>query len=194
MATKKKTADEEYATDAEVEAAIGALSDADNVRLAKVASFRARALAGLGLGISGDDLLQEAIIRTLTSDRRWRKSVTFVKHLIATVGSIANHAPDELKEGVVVPATSEDSKGLLDGAPAFSRMADAERVAAANEQLKKIEKLFEDDDEVSLVLADLAKGMTGPEIQADLNLTPTDFETIMTRLRRGVDRKAGWQP
>jgi hypothetical protein len=194
MASKKETDAAEYATDAEVEAAIRALSDADGVRLRKVASFRARGLAGLGLGVSADDLLQEAIMRTLAGGRRWRKSVTFVKHLIKTLGSLANHLRDELKGGTVVPATAEDPEGRLDGVALKSRMPDGERVAAANEQLATISKMFDKDDEVGLVLEGLAAGMTGPEIQVDLNINETQYETIMTRLRRGVERKEGWRP
>jgi hypothetical protein len=194
MALKKDADATEHATDAEVEAAIRGLSEADGIRLLKVASFRARALSGLGLGVTADDLLQEAILRTVAGRRRWRKSVTFVKHLIKSLESIANHSHDELKGGVVVPATAEDADGRLDGLALKSRLPDGERVAAANEQLRSITKRFDNDDEVGLVLEGHANDMTGPEIQTDLKVNETQYETIMTRLRRGVDRKEGWRP
>lgn len=183
MASKKVTPPGEYATDSEVEAAIRALSDTDAVRLGRFATFRARGLAGRGLGLNGDDLLQEAIKRTLDGDRHWRKTVTFVKHLIETMRSIASHA-----------AEAEDPKRGLDGVELRSQLPDGERVAAAAEQFRKIGEKFDGDDEVGLLLEGLKTGMTGPEIQRDLNLTETEFETIMIRLRRGVDRREGWRP
>jgi hypothetical protein len=195
MGPKKATPDEEYATDEEVVAAIRSLTNTDGVRLGKIARFRARGLAGLGLGLSADDLLQEAIKRTLGRARRWRKKVPFVMHLSKTIRSISSHAPDELKDGVVLPAAGrEDSDGRLDGVALVSQLGDPERAAAVLEQFAKIEKKFTDDPEVALVVEGLASGMKGPEIQRDLQITETQYETIMTRLRRGVDREQGWRP
>jgi hypothetical protein len=195
MGSKKATPDEEYATDKDVVAAIRSLTDADGIRLGKIAHFRARGLAGLGLGLSADDLLQEAIKRTLAGARRWRKKVPFVMHLSKTIRSISSHAPEELKDGMVVPAACRDaSDGRLDGVTLVSQYGDPERAAAVLEQFAKIEKKFTNDPEVALVLDGLASGMKGPEIQHDLQITETQYETIMTRLRRGVDREQGWRP
>ena len=194
MGSKNATPAEEYATDEEVVAAIGAMSTADTLRLSKVSAFRARALAALSLGVSANDLMQEAITRTIKGDRRWRKSVKFVTHLSKTIRSIASHAPEELRGGTVLPATSDDPEGRLDGIALRSLRPDGERAAAANEQLRRIASRFEDDTEVGLVLESLASGMSGPEIQADLQITPTQYETIVTRLRRGVGRREGWRP
>ncbi len=194
MDKKKETPAGEVATDAEIETAIRALSDVDHFRLRKVASFWARGIAGMGLGIGADDLLQEAMKRTVAGERHWKKKVTLVKHLVETMRSITNHARDELKGAVVVPATTEDAAGRLDGVGLFSQISDGERIAAANEQLAQVAEKFATDDEVGLVLEGLAQAMPGPEIQQDLNISPTEYETIVTRLRRGVDRKEGWRP
>lgn len=194
MASRIATAAEEYANDGEIVAAIDALSTADTLRLSKVAAFRARSLAALGLGTSADDLVQEALARTLHGNRRWRKAVKFVTHLTQTIRSIASHGREELKGGAVVPATSDDAEGALDGVSVLSATVDPERAAAALEQLDQIAARFESDAEVTLVMTRLAQGMTGPEIQTDLDMTQTQYETIMTRLRRGVDRREGWRP
>jgi hypothetical protein len=193
MGPKKTTPAEEYATDEEVVAAIRALSAADLIRLGKYAAFRARTLCGLGVG--PDDLLQEATQRTLNGTRRWRKKkVKLVTHLAKTIRSVSDHARDELKGGQVVPATMEDSAGRLDGVALSSHLMDPERAAAASEQLTKIEKKFATDTEVGLLLDGLSNGMSGPEIQQDLQITVNQYETIMTRLRRGLDRERGWRP
>jgi hypothetical protein len=73
-------------------------------------------------------------------------------------------------------------------------MGDGERVAAANEQFVQVGRVFHDDDEVGLVIQGLADGMKGRDIQKDLGINETQYETIVTRLRRGVDRKNGWRP
>jgi len=193
MGPKNATPAEEYATDEEVVAAIRSLSAADLIRLGKYAAYRARALFGLGMG--GDDLLQEAIQRTVKGTRRWRrKKVKFVTHLYKTIKSVSDHAGDELKGGHVVAATAEDSDGRLDGVALLSHIMDPECAAAAAEQVAKIEKKFASDTEVGLLLDGLSKGMSGPEIQQDLQISVNDYETIMTRLRRGVDRERGWRP
>jgi hypothetical protein len=180
----------EHATDAEIEAAIRALSPADALRLQRVATFRARALAGLGLGQGGDDLLQEAITRTVAGSRRWRKDVPFVKHLIETMRSIASHAREELHEARFVSTTSDAAQQ----SPGPICKTDAERLSAAREKLEQISARFHDDDAVGLVLEGMADGMTGPDIQRDLKITPQHYETIVLRLRRGINRKDGWVP
>lgn len=189
MASKGGNPDER-ATDAEIEKAIGALRPADLVRLGKVASFRARALAAAGLGQSGADLLQEAIKRTLAGQRHWRKAIPFVTHLVATMRSIANHALEPPQGAVLVSTAAEDLQ-QIPGAP---KVSDPERLAAVRERLQHIRKHFDDDDEVGLVLEGMAAGMKGIDIQLDLNLTPQQYETIVLRLRRGIDRSEGWAP
>ena len=189
----KQAAADEYATDQEVEEAIGVLTEADRVRLRRVATFRARPLQGSLLG--ADDLLQEAMVRTVAGARRWRKKkVTLVKHLIETMRSIASHAREDADAGVTVSATCEDAMGKLDGHDLRSAQPDGAKALAMQQQFDLIQKAFEDDDDVGLVIRGLGDGQRGPEIQRDLGITETQYETIMTKLRRGIDRKAGWRP
>jgi DNA-directed RNA polymerase specialized sigma24 family protein len=190
----KKSSAEEHATDAEVEDAIRDLADVDTLRLMRVAGFRARMLVGLGLGIGPEDLLQDAIVRTIDGERRWRKRVSFVKHLIETMRSIANHARDELKGNTIAQTSPDRARDRLDGVALTARFVDGIQVAAIHEQFEQIAAKFADDEDVGIVLEYLADGRKGPEIQRELGITEQQFETIMTRLRRGVDRTAGWQP
>ncbi len=195
MGPKKATPAEEYATDEEVVAAIRSLTNADGVRLGKIARFRARGLAGLGLGLSADDLLQEAIKRTLGRTRRWRKKVPFVMHLSKTIRSISSHAPDELKGGVVVPAASTRIPTAGSTASrSSSRLGTRSAPLLSLNSSRRSRRSSQTTPEVALVLDGLASGMKGPEIQHDLQITETQYETIMTRLRRGVDREQGWRP
>lgn len=201
MGSKTPTPHAGYATDAEVEAAVRLLSDADAIRLRKIATFRARSLQGRGLGIDADDLMQEAIERTIRGSattgpgaRRWRKGVSFIKHLDQAMRSIASHAREGFEDTMIVHASKEDPDGRTDGIALLSRITDPERLAAAHEQLDKVDKDFAGNDLVGLVVEGLSTGMKGPEIQKDLGITETVFETTMRTLRRGVDRKGGWRP
>lgn len=189
MAKQGGTSDD-IATDDEIEAAIRALGPADMLRLQRVASYRARALAACGLGLGAEDLLQEAITRTFAGKRRWRKAVPFVTYLVGTMRSIANHALEKLQGAAVVPTETDDGVEL----PISAQVADPERAAAAHQRLEQIQSRFNGDTEVALVLDCLADGMKGIDIQRDLGLTAQQYETIMVRLRRGIDRTEGWAP
>ncbi len=185
-----------YATVAEVRAAVEALTDADLLRLEKVAAFRANSLLGLGLGISGDDLLQEAIARSITEgdgQRRWRKGISLVKHLMAVMRNLTSNARDALSNYRIGALASDDEDGSST-ATDTSHEPTPEVAAAIRQQLAAIGERFVDDDRVGLVIEGLATGMTGPQIQEDLGITQREFETAMKRLRRGVDRESGWRP
>lgn len=194
MARKPHIPEPTYATEAEIESAIAALTKAELYRLDKYADFRAGALVGAGLGISGADLLQEALSRTLSGARRWSKVVDFAQHLIATIRSISN---GEFKRihGVVFDLSDGSPDGLkLDerdpGEFALSSLIpEPERQVAVREELARIERLFVGDDRASMVMEGLAEGLTGPEIQSYLELSQTEYETIMKRLRRGARRE-----
>ena len=70
-----------HATIPDFESAIRSLSEADAMRLRKAAACWARSLRGLGLGMSADDLLQEAVTRTMEDDRHWPKEIDLVVYL-----------------------------------------------------------------------------------------------------------------
>lgn len=179
-------------TDEEISKAIAALSDADLLKLKSAARFRARKLNGYGLGTDADDLLYDAILRTIEGQRQWATGVPLVKHLLGCIRSLASHAVEKGAAGRPLKSAVDDPSLPHDSALA-SQMPDGERVLHAHEQLAEIQRRFADDVEVLLVAEPLSKGFTGPEIQQDLGLTPTQYETIVMRLRRGIDREAGWR-
>lgn len=171
----------DHATSAEIDKALRALSDADLLRLHGVARFRAQQLAALGRGIDADDLLHDAITRTVAGERHWPVKVPFVKYLCETMRSIASHPP---KHARMVPADDDDIS-------CASNACDSCELAASRELLAMIAEMFKDDDEVSRVLGGLAAGKNGPDIQRDLGISATKYETIMTRLRRGARKLGG---
>lgn len=190
MKTKAPRSEESYATEAEVREAVGRLGDADLERLRRYADLRARALAALGLGIGGSDLLQEALSRTLAGKRKWPKSVKFVQHLLGAVRSISSGLAKRMKGVVVETDLLGDGEGdESHGIELASPLADPERLAAVHEELAHIEQLFSSDERALLVIEGLKDRMEGPEIKEWLGLSQTEFETVMKRLRRGVRGK-----
>src|SRR5262245_16147882 len=140
MPTGQAKPADEYATDQEVVEAIRSLSPAELLRLGRLASYRARALLPFGLGQGSEALLQEAIKRTLSGIRRWRRTkVSFVTHLAKTIRSISSHATEAMKDGTVVAEIGDDGDGHPEGAMLTSHLVDPERAAAAAEQFSRIE-------------------------------------------------------
>ncbi len=195
MAKKTKGIPVDYASLVEVEYAISKLSSADAERLHQFATFKAMALTALGLGIDAEDLIQEAMWRTATGKRRWPKHITFVKYLIESVRSVASHAIPASAKGVTMVSSdpaNEDEESSDEWSPQWepvSQMPDAECIAMARDRLSRIEKRFENDERVQLIMEGLSTGMTGPEIKEDLGISQTELETAMTRLRRGARKE-----
>lgn len=193
MANKTQAKSADYASLEEVEQAISRLTLADSERLMRFAQLKVRGLGGLGLGVEAGDLLQEALTRTLQADgKRWVKSVTFVKHLIAAMRNLAGHW---MRDGHGVGLVSLDCPGASgvygDMHSEWDKatvIPDAERIAVARERLQRIEKRFKNDERVLLVMEGLATEMSGPEIKQDLGINQNELETAMTRLRRGAAR------
>lgn len=182
----------EFATEDEVARAVEDLSEPQLARLLRAATLRARALTAYGLGTDGNDLLQEAMVRTLAGTRRWKRGVPFETHLHSTVRSICSHAPGELEPGMVV-ATAAEHPSAPEAAELLAASGDAARSLAVKEELDEIRRRFEGDDQMLLLIDALGEQMKGPEIQQLLEVTVTQYESLMTRLRRAVDRKKGWR-
>ena len=61
---------------------------------------------------------------------------------------------------------------------------DADRNLEAKEQVEEIRATFAADPVVSVILDGMLEGMSPPDVRSELNLTQTEYETAMRRLRR----------
>lgn len=107
--------DDEYATIDEVEAAIIALTKVDLLKLRNYARLRIAAYGRFSIGVSAEDLLNEAISRTLEDDgRRWKKkSVSFVGLLMGNMRSISSNWTDgHIKIETPLDSSKENEKAL----------------------------------------------------------------------------------
>ena len=179
------------ATVLEATAAIEALySDKPNLhKLQQYAKFRIEGIGRASEGYEPEDLLNEAVIRTLTGERTWNKtSVDMVGHLIGVMRSLSSHMAESVGtrkvstylESEVTQVTEEGHVvSPLEQHP--SGRPGPERILEAHQRVERIEQAFKEDNEVSQVIEALRAGLSGPETQELLGISKTEYETRMKR-------------
>lgn len=173
--------EEGVASSAEAREAIEGLSKADHAKLTLIARGFARGRIQ-GTVVEPEDLLHDAIVKTLDGRRRWNKSVSIIKHLDRVMESDAGHVAEK--------CVSHFSGPILDAAGEFiaQTLDPLERLAASNE-LEHLVELFA-GDEVSLALLRLkCDGFSVSEIQRELGIGKTQYETVTKRIRRRLAKQ-----
>jgi RNA polymerase sigma-70 factor (ECF subfamily) len=181
----------------EIEAAIRGLRPPDWARLRKVARFHANAGA-----IEADDLLQEAMMRAL-STRACPAHVDVVRFIAEAMRSIAHDQRKKQKpvaELVPIARTGEafetgvdlvdESEGPEDG---LITKQDAAHYAVTYDA---IQALFEDDPIAKDVLEGLLEDMTPGEIRELTGLDQTGYDSKRRLIRRRIEKAypKGWKP
>jgi hypothetical protein len=180
----------EYASNEEVAAAIAALTDGDNFKLMLVAGihWRQRQLRD---AMSPEELLQEAIARTLVTSgrrRRWRRAVvSIVDHLDRTMESISGHAVGAVvaEAQFLDQLSAEDFDARAETPRRFHR-AEAEDRLLAREQLEQIERCFEGAKPAFDLLRLRAEGYSESEITERLGMDKRSYEAARKKAEREV--------
>lgn len=185
-------------TEDEMRLAVAALSDVDLLKLERAAVWLTSRRS-----ISPDDLLQEAICRSLEGARRCPRGVRLVAFVINAMRSIlSSHqkasAGDPIELATPVSALSEGDDeidplaNIRDSAPTPEQQLLAED--EANQMKAALHRLFDDDPVAELVLLDIFAGLTAEEARADLQLDETEYATIRRRIRRRINQRypEGW--
>ena len=167
-----------YAASAEARAEIEALSDLDHAKLVVIARYFHKVRLTHTVH-SAEDLLQEAIVRTLSGHRRWRRGVTMLKHLDRTMESISGNLnlEDRMPRANFVTAEMEEESIPLD------------EYLARKEELAEVKTWFSKDPLALNLLIQKAVGMTPSEIQENLGIGSTEYETVLRRIRRTLARQ-----
>jgi len=170
--------DRGVASAAEARAAIEGLTDTDYAKLMLIARGFARARIR-GSVIEPEDLLQEAITKTLDGRRAWRRTVSILKHLDRVMESDAGHIAERSAARALEP--------VLDGAekPA-STSPDPSVRAATQDKLDDLLSLFVGDDNALEVIHLKGEGFSASEIQQQLGISNTHYDTVIKRIRRRV--------
>lgn len=166
---------------------IGALSDADLLRLKALARLRARGLPG----VEWADLLNETILRVLNGSRRRPPDVPLIAFLAWTMRSICDEHWRRVRvERRILVASGSDERdpiAVLRGGPPD---ADPERAAAAAQMLAALYRLFARDQPVFTIIVGLANGLSAAEIRDRHGLSEKDYNTARKRMRRVLLRNS----
>ena len=171
----------------EIAEAIRSLSDADWIRLKKIAQLYARVV------ISPEDLLQEAFLRALNGDRRCPASVDVVKFLAEAMRSIGDAEQQKL-------ASRMEAVGIDEGTDVSSSVENPEdQIASANQYAsvrKDILSLFEDDLAAKDIVEGTIEDFTAEELRELTDLDKRAYDTKRKLIRRRIDKRypEGWQP
>jgi len=134
-----------------------------------------------------EDLLQEAIVKTLCGDRKWRNGIPLFWHLYHAMRSIAWDWAKKLDENLVLESQFgeyDDGSSYLSGFAASA--PDPESQAAARLALNRIMEKCGSDPIVLALLTSKLLGKTESEIREELNLNHQDFCAAAQRLRRSA--------
>jgi len=152
--------------------ALHALSEADLLRLKRIAQLRARELPGL----QWSDLLHEAVLRALDGTRRCPEQVSMVVFLAGVMRSLADEHWRQHRRRMALFVTAD---GRDDA-------ADPEREAIARQALIALDRLFHGDADALKVIAGLSHGLSAQEIQQAYGFDATRYASIRKRIRRAV--------
>jgi DNA-directed RNA polymerase specialized sigma24 family protein len=157
-----------------------ALSKAAQVKLLR----GAEALA-FKTNMTGDDLLQEAVLRTIEGERICPNGTTLTTFLFGAMRSIAGSARKSLaREGANLNA--EVLAGIDTEAPSPDRNPEEELIAKDDfsARVTALLDLFADDEQASMVVMGDLDGIAAEELRQMVELDKTGFATVRKRIRR----------
>jgi CheY-like chemotaxis protein len=178
----------------EVERAIEALTSADLLRLRQYAEFRIRGLGRTARGRTWEDLLGDALLRTLIGaentrqGRHWNKDVDFVRHLIGAMQSISScwrrkfqEAEPYLMSELLIHDTDGQEQSPLDHVASGHTAAEQSLIEKSEED--QVLTLFKDDPEATQVLHGLMGGLKKNEIMPRYGLVEKQYAAAVKRIR-----------
>lgn len=174
----------------DVRGALRQLGKAELVRLLRIAQRYA-----LGLCLTPDDLLQEAVLRTLAGTRTCKDSAQIMGFLIGAMRGIAFDERKKMETHALDMATSLDDENAGGKEPAAQN--DAASLIAKQEdeeRLSLLRQLVQHNENAALVLEGLLDDMKAAEIRDALGLTPTAYDSARTYIHRRLDAHFGKRP
>ena len=168
-------------------AALNALAPADLFRLRKKSAYRA-----MGTGMEGDDLLNEAIQRTLEEGRKCPADVPVAVYLGNAIRSIADGEREKYARRTPVgDGHDEDSPvgKLADGNPSPADAA-LDRIEFQR-VIGRIQDIFADDPQAQAVVIGDMEGWSPEEIKEVEPMDDKQYAAARKRVRRNLEREFG---
>ena len=187
----------------EVRQAIASLTEAESVKLRRLAERACFRLRRKVWGADPKDILQEAMFRVLQEKRHWKsQKVDFVGLLAGIIVSIESDWRKRGKRGEtpVLETDLATTNSVGETVPTvLQRAADPrptpeqqliESEALTQEQLfQELEELFSEDPLAGLIFSEWQRGSKGPEIMKALDLTRQDYDTAVRRMDRAIEKR-----
>lgn len=172
-----------YATREEAHDAIRDLQKPDFAKLMLIARSFARKRRLNAADAEPEDLLQEAIAKTLDGRGRWSRKVSIVRHLDRVMESDSGHFVErrkwEAKRGhdhLYDPDLHRESASL-EPSPASVRNRDA---------LHDVLTSFAGDEQALQLIRLKGDDLSASEIRCQLGMSKTEYDTVTKRIRRRV--------
>jgi CheY-like chemotaxis protein len=169
-------------------------SSPELLRLQRFAKFKVRGLGRAACGRDWDDLLEEALYRTLIgaentqNGRHWNRTVTFVQHLVGAISSIASVWRRQFKENNTYPISElvvHDAEGQehspLDKVP--SGCAPADECLIERGEKERFLTMLGDNADASQVFRGLVDGLQKNEIKSKYGLDERKYTAAIRRIR-----------
>lgn len=181
----------------EITATIDGLTPRQAKQLEIFAKWRVGQLGETNLDGDWQDLIQQALTSLLVGDRRWNKdNVDLVKFLTEAMRSISNNwfrinadnKTDLESDLITTHSDGHESNPLLQ---VTAPNLDGRSEQKAKQDLAHIETLVAQRETAALIIMASKDGMNGPEIQAELGISQTAYETEMKWIRRAIRPEFG---
>ena len=172
-------------SDAEVDAALAALSDADWNRARVFARLSLKGVAGL----DERDLLHEVVVKLLDGTRVWPRGVAALTVIGTAMQSVASNARTRNQKGPIDQFSQVDTVGQNDygDEPPHETAVDErapEAAVIARDELESIYDAVKDDEMLGLVVMAWADGVRGAEAAAELGMDMKTYDAARKRLMR----------
>ena len=175
--------DEDFHSLTESESAISRLEQADVIKLRQYARAR---LVFNSRELSEDELINEALSRTLEGERRWNVKLTILQHLIGTMKSIAgDQRRTKSSDTEVLMADLEHSDNQIIEFETGERI---DNTALIDNQVavETIFKTFKNDSDSFIVLKALLAGEKRSETISKTSLSGKNYGAARKRITRKV--------
>ncbi len=177
----------EYLTQDEVWAAMDTVSDAEYRRLEKQSAFMSLSVPGM----SGNDLLQEALVRLRDGRRQWKRGLDLGATVFKIMESIARDTRDREKSGPIdrfAVVADERAESAEDEEAQETAVAvdtgTPEKIAGARELLGLLERLAAGDPHEEAVVLSWALGLSAKEAARESGISETDYDSARKRMER----------
>ncbi len=169
-------------------AALDALEPADLIRLRKKSAYRAA-----GTGMDGDDLLNEAIHRTLEEDgRNCPADVPVVVYLDNAMRSIADGEREKYARRIPVGDGHDEKSAVGKLADNNPSPADAALDRIEFERVvDRIQEIFAEDPQAQAIVIGDMEGWSPEEIKEMEPMNEKQYASARRRVRRALEREFG---